>query len=139
MSYSRVRTPTNAPQLMSVEPDLNHSVSPLSMMMFPKNSTELCGASNSIRHTSSSNLRYITRFTETTDELPQETFTGLPFSTSTCAHRHSVVIFCDSPDVTILLVGSQFTSIISFFCLSQCSHRSPTGVGQNSCLTRQGT
>ncbi|OJA19788.1 hypothetical protein AZE42_11368 [Rhizopogon vesiculosus] len=48
-------------------------------------------------------LRYITRFTDTADELSHETFLGfkLPFSISTY--------------VTILLVGSQFTSIISFF------------------------
>lgn len=47
-------------------------------------------------------LRYITQFTETADELSHETFLGvtLPFSMSTY--------------VTILLVGSQFTSIVSF-------------------------
>jgi len=48
-------------------------------------------------------LRYITRFTDTADELSHETFLGfkLPFSISTY--------------VTILLVGSQFTGIIGFF------------------------
>ncbi|KAG1805178.1 uncharacterized protein BJ212DRAFT_1392538 [Suillus subaureus] len=48
-------------------------------------------------------VRYITRFEETAGDLSHETFLGfkLPFSISTY--------------VTILLVGSQVTSIISFF------------------------
>ncbi|KAG1725710.1 uncharacterized protein EDB91DRAFT_1167635 [Suillus paluster] len=48
-------------------------------------------------------VRYITRFTETADELSHETLLGfkLPFSISTY--------------VVILLVGSQVTAIISFF------------------------
>ncbi|KAG1735033.1 hypothetical protein EDB19DRAFT_1725691 [Suillus lakei] len=48
-------------------------------------------------------VRYITRFTETSDDLSHETFLGfkMPFSISTY--------------VAILLVGSQVTGIISFF------------------------